>query len=228
MSGSVRSVRICVLTRLRYITNLAQEHAIQIFIFSRFTSIYSFAELVLGPKGSVDPVSDTIRCLKIWNGTKIVVMPHYAYLLETWLQPALRMPSGQESLSGDPESVPHYDALRDLVWALSNKEQSWMLSAIEKLFKYLSILVKGTILGPETSLFYAWPVEINLVAMEVIERCETLGLALLAHYAALLAMLDEMWWMKGWPKVLLRGIESRWTSEDRSLLHWPRKIISSR
>jgi hypothetical protein len=56
----------------------------------------------------------------------------------------------------------------------------------------------------DNTLGLAWPVMIDASLLELLLERDQLSLVIFAHYGAIMALLDDVWWLEGWGRLVVR------------------------
>ena len=204
------------------------EESLPLFCFSAMTTIYSLAEPAIHPRqASIDPIDTLLRFIKLGRGIMAVLLPQWEYLCTTSAGPLLNMPSYRIDMFPDVDKhFPTYPRLRQLVTSLESKsQQDACLDALEKLYTFFAAMQLETSRPFLTNFIQAWPVFLQQPFMNLLSERHPIALVIAAYYAVLLNMAYETWWIAGWSKWLLGGIQGSLDGEWTTYLEWPREIV---
>lgn len=187
------------------------------------------AEAVLNPHEVLeqrDPITEIVCCFQLARGIKVVIGPHWPYLSNSWLKPALKHHDFRERFLPSLQDYPQFGKLRDLLSQHNDEDETRAyLHALEQLFVYIAVLESD--LGEYISMrvINSWPIEVETTFLELLSRRDPLALVILAHYGALMSLRPGTWWIGRWPIVLLDHIEKSVSDSWQELLRWPKQII---
>jgi hypothetical protein len=214
-----------------HITNFTEDDSIAVMVFSGMAATIELGQFVLNPNQTVEspsPIDKILDCFQMSKGVRIVMTPHWRHLHGSWIQPFLRVEDNREEILPilDKE-FPSLSIIRCLVLSQDKKEQrEACLYAVERVFLYIC-LIKFSLKSHPTcvKLIDAWPVEVdNAYEMMVLQR-KPVALVILAHYAVLLSLKENAWWLPGLPRKLLEQIDGILGEPWAQLLSWPKEMI---
>ncbi|KAK5122266.1 hypothetical protein LTR85_004176 [Meristemomyces frigidus] len=208
---------------------IQEDDAAAVFIFAAFTGLFTLAEVILDPRGiRTDPIEDILKCFRVMRGTATVITPHWNCLRSSWLQPMLEHDDTAlrqaEPVQG---RIPSYPAVQKLMHCLDESDKAQMLDAADRLFAYLaaSTLPNEEVRGQHFRYAHNWPIEIQAPVLEMLSRRAPSALILLAYYAVLMSQTPDAWVLKGWPEMLMSGVEQHLHGGYAELLRWPRAML---
>ncbi|KAJ5792830.1 uncharacterized protein N7503_008808, partial [Penicillium pulvis] len=70
-------------------------------------------------------------------------------------------------------------------------------------------------------LIFSWLYTLPDCVVRDMEDKQPVALLLLAFFAVLLDELDSVWFIRGWPRHIVRGVYNQLKDDHRGLIHWP-------
>lgn len=209
----------------------ANESIPMLFLASQI-AIYGFASGALQLEGSsIDPLNKLLDCFRLVRGIRTLLEPHWRFMLDSWVGPILQY--GMTSESGlntkfSSEKVTQAKMLRSLALGLEFREQRQAcLNAIDTLFRFINAERQNVDLLTSARVVQEWAVSICPIFETLLLQHKPVTLIILAHYAVLLSMSKELWWVKKWPRLILEYVESYLDAEWDDFLSWPRMMIEN-
>lgn len=210
---------------------LSEHESVPMLFLASQIAIYGLASEALQlESSSADLLNKLLDCFRLVRGIKTLLTPHWSYMLNSWVGPLLQYGMTTESgLSFDFSSEKFVQAkmLRSLALGLEVREQRQAcLDAIDMLFRFMSFEQQNVDILTSARLVQQWAVSICPIFETLLLQHKPVTLIILVHYAVLLSMSKQLWWVKKWPKLILEYVDRHLGEEWNDILSWPRMMIS--
>lgn len=212
------------------IANLTQDDAIAALMFSSHTAAFGLAEFMLNPNhDGTDPIDKIIECFQLSRGIKVIVSPHWGYLVQTWMHPLFDSPKGLEekARASVASRFSTYSMVRSLAFGQDDPERrQCCLSAVEDVFAFIDITFnhRDQYLAP-TYLIDGWVVQLPLAFKDMLVERKPIALIILAYWAVMTSINPRPWHLEGLAQVLIARIEMILGPEWSEFLRWPKEKI---
>ncbi|KAH9210374.1 hypothetical protein DL95DRAFT_371020 [Leptodontidium sp. 2 PMI_412] len=201
--------------------------------FSAFTSLYAIAEPLLRPNflngqyPNFDPIKELLHAIQLGKCTAAFVQQHLGFLLCSDPFMVSKFSHNRvELIQGLESRFPQLALLRSLIERLCQGEQRRVcLQAVNLLFTYIATLTDNPGNIQHTTLIYGWPNVVDGLFLDMCSARHAMALVILAHYAVLMNLNQDLWFFQGWPPVLLSYIWELLKDEWEDMLRWPMEMI---
>lgn len=218
------------LVRPQIITS-TPEHSQAVLKFAAITSIFALAEPAydLGGLGQArDPIDELLNSFHLGRGIKLVIMQRWEAIKGTAavsLVGTLPDHSALKSTLDDTYSA--YPTLRTFISQHCEAEENTScLAAVERLFYYMAILETYPEENPGPMYVQMWPIDVDLLVLDMLTARHPTALIILAHYAALIRLRSNNWWLCRWPHAILDCVATLLDPTLHHYLEWPRlKVV---
>jgi hypothetical protein len=93
--------------------------------------------------------------------------------------------------------------------------------------KHLLHVFDACVASENQSPILAWPAIVDSEYLDLVLVKEPRSLVTLAHYGALLHVMDKAWWMEGWGKILVNLAAENLDESVQSEISWPLAVIDN-
>lgn len=201
--------------------------------FSAFTSLYAIAEPLLRPNflnsqyPNFDPIKELLHAIQLGKCTTAFIQQHLGFLLCSDPFMVSKFSHNRvELIQGLESRFSQLALLRSLVERLCEGEQRRLcLQAVDLLFTYIAILTDNPGNIQHTALIYGWANVVDGLFLDMCLARHALALIILAHYAVLMSLNQDLWFLQGWPPALLGYIWELLKDEWEDMLRWPMEMI---
>lgn len=195
----------------------------------------SFAETCEGVRSITDsrlPAdpqegSTATKWLILLRGVRDVLTYTYEWVKEGPMAPILVQKGtlGYDyEIGAAPEDVTMYlDKLSSAFREHSDPEVSDICIAAIKLLRKSWV---GVASGCDFGVAFFWAIFLDDAFMALLDRNTSEALLVFGAYCALLHNENWHWWIKGWPKNMLRMIEGMIAEQWKDWLRWPAQVIA--
>ena len=204
------------------------------FMLSSVLLTYNFGSAQL--QRPEDPIGALHHCFMLMQGIKVVVIPHWDQIKNSFVfahMTDLASPEALEALDTlakeeKPQEILRLKELTELL--LDSHDKEACATAIDELhgtwLRYRHISPERD----EYSLLFLWPAQLNNRFLDLLAAHNPVTCIITTHFAAMLAQSRPVWWVVKWPQWLLVASEQLLaaTPDLLSWLDWPRQIINPR
>lgn len=215
------------------ISNLTQENALPVFLFSGPTSVFAMAEPNLSPSHqNNDPVNDLLSSFQLSRGIKTILVQHWAYLNTTWIASALVPDDDENETNFGLNTVhPAYATLKKYITSAcdnddNDKQAEACHEAAETLFRYITMLETNPELYDNPKLVQMWPIDVPQLYIDMLSKRNPVALVVLGYYAALMRLKSDTWWLNNWPRRILQRVGAILGPTYADILQWPRDRVT--
>lgn len=195
--------------------NFSSESIVAAFLFSNITSAHKMTTCFLSAASDVDRFLDHfVECLRISRGVNIVLQGWWEYLQSTELKPIL-MVSDQLRAEEDIERhTSEFDSVRHLICSFESTNScgttNIYLDSIQKLqwANNVQCALNSPELNRSISWVFAWPMNVSLELIDLLEMRRPEAIVILAHYAPLLHCRRSCWAIGNAGAYMFQVIES--------------------
>lgn len=123
------------------------------------------------------------------------------------------------------DTYPAFPALREIVPRYCEGEEGTScLMAAEEMFYYMAILKTYP---QENSAMYVrmWLVHLHTPFVDMLARKHSISLIVLAHYAALMKLRSNTWWLCRWPSAVVQHVTAILDPALAVQPDWPRRKL---
>lgn len=203
------------------------------FLFSNITSTYQMCECFVSATTDFHSFIDRfVECLRVSRGVQVVLQGWWEFLQESELKSILIVSDQLRAEHNVETQSSEFDSVRRLIRSLEltngPKTTKEYLEAIQKLqWTYnVQCALDSPELNRSTSWAFAWPMNISLELIDLLEMRRPEAIVILAHYAPLLHCRRSSWVLGNAGIVMFQLIESSLGSRWAEWLQWPKEIIS--
>ena len=207
----------------RPLQDINASNCVSVVLFSWLIAIYSLCEVV----EYQDPTSGTfldsyINSLDLRRGTRHVTASSWGLIIETELQPVLRM--GHDFVNSSGEKGTECDRLSELLNSaeMSQTAKTACQAAIDHLQKVFDSELR---LGGHPYAFMIWPIMLDSDFMDLLMRRTPEALVVVTFYAVLLHRQRKFWFIGNGGRYLLDAIDRHLGAYWASWLAWPKSIV---
>jgi len=204
------------------------------FMLSSVLLTYNFGSAQL--QRPEDPIGALHHCFMLLQGIKVVVIPHWDQIKDSFVfahMTDLASPEALEALDtlAKEEKLQEILRLKELTeLLLDSNDKEACATAIDELH---STWIRFRHTSPERdeySLLFLWPAQLNNRFLDLLAAHNPVTCIITTHFAAMLAQSRPVWWVVKWPQWLLVASEQLLAATPDLLnwLDWPRQIINPR
>ncbi|KAK2923206.1 hypothetical protein FoTM2_016728, partial [Fusarium oxysporum f. sp. vasinfectum] len=215
----VRAVahREAAITRARpHFQHLEESQRPALLSFSFYTSLYTLAEPLLRPaptgcrQPNFDPVKELLQAIRLGRCSTTFVQQHLAsvvssdpFLVAKYHPPRLEVIQGLES------RFPQVAWLRDFIERqCRDQDRAVCLHATESLFLNIAYAMDNPHDPRQTRAIWGWANNVDSAFLDMCSAQNTVALIIFAHFAGLMSLGGNNWYLRGWPEVVLGHIRS--------------------
>jgi hypothetical protein len=215
------------------LVNMTQDDAIPGLIFANNTAAFSLAEYMNNPyqiSDSIDPIDKIIECFQLSRGISMLAGRYWPYLKHTWIKsnvPDVVDKPEKEMRSTLRAKFPTYRSVHSLALGQENsKRREVTLTLVDKTFAYIGHLMTASQDQPTfVYLIDAWSVSLPDEFREMLVERRPVALVILAYYAVLISLAPDIWYLNGWPALLINRITTVLGLEWAEFMHWAQGMI---
>ena len=213
------------------ITHINEQNCHNLFAASTLIVMTSFADscdsVRLSSVANEGPDPTVTKWHILLRGIKAVVEGTWQWVKSGPMAPILaprRLEGYDTEVAAEDEDAKRYlETLSDSFKEHSDPEVSRIcITAIELLRKSWAGIASGCDFG--VAFFWAVLVDDEFMALLEMKRSE--ALLVLGAFCVLMYGENWQWWMRGWPKTMLRMIEGMVEERWRGWLEWPASVIA--
>ena len=208
------------------------EHRDAVFQFSAFASLYAIAEPPLRTGDAAmntprDVIAALLDAFKMSKGIRAVQDPFIDELKESGaFDPDLWKDNRDDIIPTLETDYPQLGALNEAITEnCSLKQQQPCLTATRALFVCIGVFAVNHKNHSSLRLIQTWPMDIDVICLQMFEANDFVGLVILAHYAAMMSMRSNYWFYKRWPPLLLESIKILLPTDWHRHLEWPSGLV---
>jgi hypothetical protein len=215
-----------------HIVDSTPEHSQAILNFAAITSIFALAEPAYDPRGLGpvrDPVDELLNSFHLGRGIKTILAQRWDELKDEQSVSKVAVLTDHTVLKATlDETYPAYPILRDVVTRLcgSEEEAASCLQAAENVFYYMAILETHPLDNPGPMYIQMWPIHVDTLFLDMLAERHPVSLVVLAHYAVLVRMRSNTWWLERWPLAIIQHVSA--LLDPALIVHvdWPHRRIT--
>jgi hypothetical protein len=213
-----------------HIIDVTAEHSQAILGFAAATSIFALAEPAYDPRGLGlirDPVDELLNSFHLGRGIKTILMQKWDVLQhKDSIKKVAVLPDYTALKPTLEETYPAYRILRDVIRQHSHgDEAASCLEAAEVLFFYMAIMETHQQAVPGPMYIQMWPLHVSTLFLNMLADRTPIALLVLGHYAALMRLRSNTWWLERWPSAIIQHVASVLDPALATNLDWPRHKI---
>ncbi|THV72665.1 hypothetical protein D6D29_09308 [Aureobasidium pullulans] len=213
-----------------HIIESSPEHSQPILGFAAITSIFALAEPAYDPRGLGlvrDPVEELLNSFHLGRGIKTILTQKWGVLREKEsIQKVAVLPDHTALIATLGETYPAYSNLQDTInQHCQGDEASACLQAAERVFFYMAIMETHPEEVPGPMYVQMWPINVSSLFLDMLADRHPISLVVLAHYAALMRLRSNTWWLQRWPSALLQHVAATLDVVLLPSLDWPKQKI---
>lgn len=211
------------------LSNITKANCNALFAFSCLLSILSFSSQISEITRTVKDIADIVDILQLVRGVALIVEESREWIEGSEMSILLR--SGHftnpdfTSTRFPSEAEIH---LRDLLDECQERCEDCNLVTI-----YLStirLLISSYVAYSTTfdnTRIMSWPVEVDTRFFSLLLQNDQAALVIFAHYGAVVELLGDIWWLRGWGKLVIRLTSDMLAPAQLSAIAWPLQMIPS-
>jgi hypothetical protein len=155
---------------------------------------------------------------------------YWPYLKHTWIKsnvPDVVDKPEKEMRSTLRAKFPTYRLVHSLALGQENsKRREVTLTLVDKTFAYIGHLMTASQDQPTfVYLIDAWSVSLPDEFREMLVERRPVALVILAYYAVLISLAPDIWYLNGWPALLINRITTVLGLEWAEFMHWAQGMI---
>lgn len=213
-----------------HILDLTEKHSRAVLEFSAITSIISLAQPIYVLKGferDRNLLDDLINSFQLSRGIKTIIMRQWDYFQTTDVRNQTRVASSHEELRATlGDKYPAMHALQGVITQHCACEEAGIFSeAVQSLFFSIAILEAYPQANSSPKRVQMWPIDVHKQFIKMLTARHPVALVILAHYAALMRLRSDTWWLCKWPRVILQEVAELLGPDWDVHLQWPRQRV---
>ncbi|KAH8806185.1 C6 zinc finger domain protein [Xylogone sp. PMI_703] len=207
--------------------NITEENCNSLYAFSSLVPMLSFAAQISDVTRTSTTVVDVVEVFKLIMGVAAVVTQAREWIEKGELAPLLRRNRFQIFLNASQPSSEirlRLHALVDFCQRTSKDDQvlSIQLLAIHKLLE----LYDACIAFSDGVVVLAWPVAAGSQFLDLLLESDPVSLVILAYYGVIFDELENVWYLKGYGRLLVSIAVNSLDDSWQSAIRWPLEITT--
>jgi hypothetical protein len=202
-----------------------------LFACSLLISSFSFAYQGLNIVSGSMSVSEVIEVFKLVRGTASIVKNARPWIEQGDLRLLLKLTRCAQQRQRSKQVDEVHAQLTALFEQQADDGQSQCQSGVRAVVlrstKHLLDVFDSYIASDNQSIILAWPTIIDSEYLDLVLKKEPRSLVTLAHYGALLHVMDKAWWMEGWGRILVNLAAEYLDKSVQSEIAWPLAVVSN-
>lgn len=209
--------------------NITPANSNALFSFSGIATILAFASHQTTRVHALSPIEEMLQIVNLCRGIAKILETSRGWMeaSNSWVSNLLstRKRSGQiKPLPADIEAKFSmiFKLNSDLTRTGFNIEEA---VACEEAIREMSKSLQQLYSDYDDVVVFRWPIVVKPILFSNLRERRPMALVVLAHYCILLHKLDDRWWLKGWPRLLLQSIYSLLDPSWRDHIRWPLEAL---
>ncbi|OGE57207.1 hypothetical protein PENARI_c002G08995 [Penicillium arizonense] len=194
-------------------------------LISSFSFAYQGLNLVFGSTN----VNEVIEVFKLVRGTASIVENARPWIEQGDLRLLLKLTRCGQQRQRSKQVHEVHAQLKALFEQQADDGQSQCQDGVREVvlrsIKHLLHVFDACVASENQSPILAWPAIIDSEYLDLVLIKEPRSLVTLAHYGALLHVMDKAWWMEGWGKILVNLAAEYLDTSVQSEIAWPLAVI---
>jgi hypothetical protein len=202
------------------LANMDEENCIAAFTFATLTIIYGFA--IAGLERANNTISTMANTVSLVRGIKTVLTPY----VEVIAQSEVGMIMTEERNPAATGQIPELTRLKHLVATNADQDSLATVNAWVEAIDALHMAALKS-LPPDTegrldlTSLMSWPATLSLTFSTLVAERNSFALITLAHFAGLINILDDVWWLQNFQPALVKAIKPLLDPRYHDLILWP-------
>lgn len=215
------------------LSNITKYNCNALFAFSCLLSILSFASQIQSETRTVKDIADVVDLLRLVRGVAVIVAVAREWIESSELNILLQTGKSniQHPFAASRRKDPSEQEVQ-LQLLIKHCHSTCKDSTSMPIFlESINILLSGYITYSTTfdiTLILAWPTQIDSKLLELLLQRDQLALVIFAHYGAVMLLLHDIWWLKGWGKLVISLTSDLLSPSELSHIAWPLRMASEK
>jgi hypothetical protein len=111
--------------------------------------------------------------------------------------------------------------LHDLLRVIHENSDQRTIEVCQSSIKKLHEVLRESSQPLDTALVFTWPMSVDPDYFDLLEQKSSEALLMFACYCVLLHSFSSRWWIKDWPRSILKSVEALIEDRWMPLLRWP-------
>ncbi|CZR69530.1 uncharacterized protein PAC_19430 [Phialocephala subalpina] len=202
------------------LANMDEKNCIAAFTFATLTIIYGFA--FAGLERANNTISAMVNTVSLVRGINTVLTPYLAVIAQSELGMIM---TGRRNPAATGQ-IPELTRLKHLVTINANQDSPATVNALVESIETLHVAaleslppdIEGRLDLPS---LMSWPTTMSLTFSTLVADRNQFALIALAHFAGLISLSDEVWWLQNFQPALVTAIKPLLDPGYHDFLLWP-------
>lgn len=215
------------------LSNVTKSNCNALFAFSCLLSILSFASQIQSETRTVKDIADVVDVLRLVRGVAVIVAVAREWIESSELCILLQTGKSnyQNPFAASRRKEPSEQEVQ-LQLLLKHCHSTCKDSTSMSVYlESINFLLSGYVSYSTTfdiTLILAWPTQIDRDFLDLLLQRDQLALVIFAHYGAIMLLLHDIWWLRGWGKLVIGLISDLLSPSELSLIAWPLRMASEK
>jgi hypothetical protein len=190
------------------LSHITKSNCNALFAFSCLLTILAFASQASEVTRTVKDIADIVDIFRLVRGVAVIVRQEREWIEDSEMSILLRRGhfASRSDCSANTQSN-FSEAGVQLESVLKHCQETCRESNFMSVYRSsIEALISGYTAYTESSdntLILAWPVLVDSQFFELLLRKDQLALVIFAQYGAVMTLLDDIWWLRGWGKLVV-------------------------
>lgn len=99
------------------------------------------------------------------------------------------------------------------------------LHAAESLFLSIAYTLDNPHDPRQTRAIWGWAIDVDSAFLDMCSAQNTAALVIFAHFAGLMSLGRDNWYLRGWPEVVLGQIRPLLKDGLEDIIRWPEEVV---
>ena len=215
-----------------HLNNITRSNCNALFAFSCLLSIICSASETLDITRTAKGIEDIVGIFRLTRGVAVIVAEARQWIESS--EVAILMRPGHferqrfnSHSNGPPSDVESH--LRHLLDLCNDTcKGSISMDTYTSSIQYLIDSYMAHSIAADNTIGLAWPVLVDSRYIDLLLPKDQLSLVILAHYGAVMTLLDDTWWLDRWGRLLIKLASTALHPSWLCKIEWPLQIIEEK
>lgn len=190
------------------LSHITKSNCNALFAFSCLLTILAFASQVSDVTRTVKDIADFVDIFRLVRGVAVIVDQEREWIQDSEMRILLRQGHFASCSDCSTKTQENFSEVGfQLQSVLKYCQETFRDSNFMSVYRSsIEVLVSGYTAYTESSdntVILAWPVLVDSQFFELLLRKDQLALTIFAQYGAVMTLLDDIWWLRGWGKLVV-------------------------